>query len=112
MKKTVLIIGVVLILFNTIIGGLLTSYQQINVKLVDVSILLTVALIYNVIESKIADGLRIGLTVLFSITGLIRLIFAFSSNEDVKDNLSIILLLVILSFEVICFVLSKFLNNK
>jgi hypothetical protein len=112
MKKTVLIIGVVLLLLNTIIGGLSSSYQDFNVKLVDVSILLTLVLLYNVVESKIADGFRIGLTVLFSITGFIRVICSLSSNEEIKDNLSILILLVVLAFEVICFIVSKFLDNK
>lgn len=112
MKKTFLIIGIVLILLNTIIGALSSSYQEYNVGLVDISIILTTVLLYSLIESKIADGFRIGLTVLFSITGILRVIFALSSNQDVKDNLSIVLLLIILAFEVICFVVSKFLDNK
>lgn len=112
MKKTVIIIGVVLLLLNTIIGGLSSSYQDFNVELVDVSILLTVVLLYNVVESQIADGFRIGLSVLFSTTGFIRVLLALSSHQDIKDNWSILLLLVILAFELICFVVSKFLDNK
>lgn len=112
MKKTVLLIGGIIILLNTIIGGISSSYQEFNVQLVDVSVLLTVVLMYNVVESQIADGFRIGLTVLFSITGLIRVLLSLSSNQDVKDNWSILLLLVILAFELICFVVSKFLDNK
>jgi hypothetical protein len=112
MKKTFLIIGIVLILLNTIIGALFSSYQEYNVGLVDISIILTTALLYSLVESKIADGFRIGLTVLFSITGFIRVVCALSSNENVKDNWSILLLLVILAFELICFVVSKFLDNK
>ena len=112
MKKTFLIIGIVLILLNTIVGVLSSSYQEYNVRLVDISIILTTALLYSLVESKIADGFRIGLTVLFIITGLLRVVFAFSSSENIKDNLSLVLLLVILAFELICFVVSKFLDNK
>jgi len=112
MKKTVLIIGGIIILLNTIIGGISSAYQVFNVQLVDVSIIFTVLLLYNIVASKIADGFRIGLTVLFSITGFIRVLLALSSHEDIKDNWSILLLLVILAFELICFVVSKFLDNK
>jgi hypothetical protein len=112
MKKTVLLIGGIIILLNTVIGGISSSYQQFNVQLVDVSILFTVVLLYNVVESQIADGFRIGLAVLFSITGLIRVILSLSSDEDFKDNWSILLLLVILAFELICFLVSKFLDKK
>lgn len=112
MKKTVLIIGGIIILLNTIIGGISSAYQVFNVQLVDVSIIFTVLLLYNIVESQIADGFRIGLTVLYSITGLIRVVCALSSNENVKDNLSILMLLIILAFELICFVISKFLDNK
>jgi len=112
MKKTIIIIGIVILLLNTIIGGLSSSYQDFNVVLVDVSILLTVVLLYIVVESQIADGFRIGLSVLFSITGLARVGCALVANKEVEDNVSIIILLILLAFEVICFVITKFLDSK
>ena len=112
MKKAILYSGIILIILNSIIGFMSSGYKQSNVILVDLSLLISIGLIYGVVESKIADGFRIGLTVLFSITGFIRVIVALSSNEEVKDNFSIMILLVILAFEVICFVVSKFLDNK
>ena len=112
MKKTFLIIGIVLIMLNTIIGALTSSYKEFNVYLVDGSLLVTFLLLYILTESKIADGFRIGLTVLFLITGLIRILLALSSEKDIVDNWSILLLLIILAFELICFVISKFLDNK
>ncbi len=33
-------------------------------------------------------------------------------EKKVEDNVSIIMLLILLGFEVICFVVSKFLDNK
>lgn len=112
MKKTILIIGIVLIILNTLIGFMSSSYKENNIVLVDLSLLLSTGLIYGLFESKLADGFKIGLTVLFLITGFIRMLVALFSNENVTDNFSIIILLVILTFEIICFVVSKFLNNK
>jgi hypothetical protein len=112
MKKTILIIGILLIILNTLIGTMSSGYQQNNIVLVDLSLILSTGLIYGLFESKLADGFKIGLTVLFLITGFIRMLVALFSNENVTDNFSIIILLVILTFEIICFVVSKFLNNK
>ena len=112
MKKAILYSGLILIILNSIIGFVLPDYKQSNVLLVDISLAISNGLIYGVVESKIVDGFRIGLSVLFILSGFIRVLVAFSSNEDVKDNFSIVILLVILAFEVICFVVSKFLDNK
>jgi hypothetical protein len=112
MKKIILIIGIVLIILNTLIGFMSSSYNESNIVLVDISLLISIGLIYGLFETKLADGFKIGLTVFFIITGFIRMLVALFSNEDVKDNFSIIILLVILTFEIICFVVSKYLTNK
>ena len=112
MKKTILIIGIVLIILNTLIGFLSSSYNESNIVLVDISLLISTGLIYGLFETKIADGFKIGLTVLFFITGILRVFVALYSKEDVKDNVSILILLFVLAFEIICLIISKYLTNK
>ena len=112
MKKTILFIGAILFILNSIIGLMSSSYNQVNVLFVDVSLLLTIGLIYLVFESQISDGFRIGLSFLYSISGFIRILLALFSNAEAKDNISIMIFLVLLSFELICFMASKFLSNK
>lgn len=112
MKKTILIIGTLLVILNTLIGITLSSYKQYNIVLVDMNLLISLGLIYGLFESKLADGFKIGLTVFFFITGFIRVLVGLFSNEDVKDNISILILLFVLAFEIICFVISKFLDSK
>lgn len=112
MKKIVLIIGGLIFLINTIIGSIFSSYDDFNVILVDINILITIGLLYFLIDSKISDGFKIGLTVLFSITGLIRVLISFFFSENIKDNFSIIILLFLLALEIICLLVSRYLTEK
>jgi hypothetical protein len=112
MKKTILYIGTILFILNSLFGLIISSYNQINIILVDINLLLTIGLIYLVFESQISDGFRIGLSFLYSISGFIRILLALFSNIDAKDNMALIFLLLVLAFELTCFVGSKFLNTK
>ena len=74
MKNSALALGGLLILINTAAGLVFSSYNPFNMAMADASILLSTALIYGVYKSTIADGFKIGFTIVFAITGLIRFI--------------------------------------
>jgi hypothetical protein len=70
MKNLLLIAGFILIVLNTLIGLMISKYSPFNYLMVDLSLLISTVLIYLFSNSNISDGYKIGLTVLFAITGL------------------------------------------
>jgi hypothetical protein len=112
MKNSILYIGGILIIINTALGLILSSYEPFNIGLSDVSILLTALLTYTALKSSMADGFKIGLTVLFSITGLARFICAVVSPEKFKDNFPLLIFLIFIALEGICLVVSNSMKNK
>jgi hypothetical protein len=112
MKKSVLFLGFILILLNSAIGIVISGYNPINVGLVDLSIAISTGLIYYTSVSPMNDGFKIGLNYLFVFSGLIRVICALLFLGDIKNSISIIIFIVILSIEIILIFISENLKNK
>ena len=74
MKKLLLIAGFILIVLNTLIGLMISIYSPFNYLMVDLSLLISTVLIYLFSNSNISDGYKIGFTVLFTITGLAKVV--------------------------------------
>ena len=111
MKKLLLIAGFILIVLNTLIGLIISKYSQFNFLMVDLSLLISTVLIYLFSNSIISDGYKIGLTVLFSITGFAKVVCSIVAPQQLKDNLLIVVVLGLISFEILCF-LSAFAMKK
>jgi hypothetical protein len=101
MKKYILIIGLVLLGFNTIIGFLVSSYYMFNVVLVDINLVLSIVMLLILYSSKIESSYKITLALIFVFTGFIRVSAALTSTNIILDNPVIIGILVILGIEII-----------
>lgn len=112
MKNNILLIGVVLTFLNTIIGIVLSDYSNFNMVFADVSILATSGLVYYLFHSSFADGFKIGFTVLFAITGLIRFVCSILSPEHFLDNIAFLTFIIFLAIEGICFFVGKSLKDN
>ena len=112
MKNSFLVLGVLLVLINTSIGIIFSAYKPFNMVMANVSILLSTALIYGVYKSAIFDGFKIGFTMMFAITGLIRLICAIVSAEQFKDNFAFLIFIILLAVEGLCFFVANGIKNK
>ena len=112
MKNSPLVLGGLLVIINTLAGLVLSSYNPFNIVMGDVSVILSTALIYGTYRSSMVDGFKIGFTVLFAITGLVRFICSVVSPEQLKDNLTFLVFIIFLSIEGICFFVGYNLKNK
>ena len=112
MKNLILIIGTLLIALNTLIGLILTDYSTLNFLLADLSIVLSAGIVYFVAWSKIADGFKIGLTVLFFFTGIIRFLCVAFTSKTLENNLLFIVVVGILFLEIICLSTSILISKK
>lgn len=112
MKNSFLFLGGILVLINTTVGLVFNSYNPFNMVMADISILLSIALIYGAYTSKMADGFKIGFTVVFAITGLVRFICSVVSSDQFKDNMAFLVFIIFLAFEGLIFFVGHSLKNK
>jgi hypothetical protein len=112
MKNNFLVIGGLLVLINTAAGFVFSSYNSFNMIFSDISIILTSLLIWGAYKIKMSDGFKIGFTLLFAITGLLRFICAIVSPDQVKDNFTFLLFIILVSLEALCLLVGNSLKNK
>lgn len=111
MKNTILISGFGLVLINTIAGLIMSNYSNFNMLFVDVSLILTTVILWINTASNFADGFKIGLSMAYSLTGLIRFLCALLAANQFENNYTIIIFLVIVGFEYLVYMLAKFMNK-
>jgi len=67
-----LIIIAAIAVFNTLFGVVIDGYEMDSCMLVNLSLAITAGLLYWLFASKIADALKITVTILFLLTGIVR----------------------------------------
>lgn len=102
MKNLLLIAGLILIILNTLVGLLISQYMPFNYWMVNFSLLLSTVLVYVFSNSNISAGYKIGLNLLFGITGLIKVICLIAAEPHIKDNILIVMFLGLSAFEIVC----------
>jgi hypothetical protein len=112
MKNSFLLLGGLLVLINSAIGLIFSSYNPFNMVMADVSLILSTALIHGAYISKMADGFKIGFTVVFAITGVIRFICSVVSPEQFTNNIPLLVFIVFFSVECLMFFVGNNLKNK
>jgi FtsH-binding integral membrane protein len=111
MKNLLIVTGILLIILNTIIGLIVTKYSPFNYIMVDFSILISTILIYLFSNSIVSTGYKIGLTTMFFFTGLIKIILSIIAQPHFQDNIYLVTILGIITFEITC-LLSAFAMKK
>lgn len=72
MKNLLVIIIAAIVVFNTLLGVVIEGYEMDSCMLVNLSLAITAGLLYWLFASKIADALKITITILFLLTGIVR----------------------------------------
>jgi len=112
MKRSISLIGGVLILLNTIIGLVMSSYSNFNIVFADVSILTTTGMVYYLFQSSFADGFKIGLSFFFLLSGVARFLCAVFSSDQMENNIAIIVFMCFIAIEAISYFAAKYLSSK
>lgn len=102
MKKLFLIVGFILIVLNTLTGLMISIYSTFNYLMVDLSLLFSTVLVYLFSNSTISEGYKIGLTILFAITALVKVVCSIAAPQHFQDNFLIVIVLGIIIFEILC----------
>lgn len=99
-------------MINTMFGMVFSVYEPFNLVMADASILISIGLFFGAYKSSMPDGFKIGLTILFAITGLIRFVCSVISPDYFKNNLSLLVFVVFLSGEFLMLFVGKNLKDK
>ena len=112
MKNVSLVAGIVLVVLNTMIGIILRAYSDFNMVFVDLSLILSTGIIYYLLNNPIADGFKIGAGFFLLIGGILRVILAILSPNQLENNVLLILFISFLSLEIIVIFIAKRLSLK
>lgn len=104
--------GTVLLLFNTLIGLIISVYPPFNCIMADLSIAISTALIYSAASSRLDDGYKIGLTWLFLFTGFARTICCIVLPQEADNNILLIIAAGILLVEILLLTIPAALFSK
>ena len=112
MKKTILAVGGILILLNTVISVIFQDYATHKMIFGDLSIAFSIGLLYLAYKLQTSDGFKIGYTLLFGLTGLIRFVCAVSSSNEFKNNYAVLIFIILLCIEGLLIFVSYAMRNK
>ncbi|MFM7637131.1 MAG: hypothetical protein ACKO5W_04615 [Crocinitomicaceae bacterium] len=112
MKNNILFIGAILILLNTLLGLIVTSYPNFNMIFADISILLSTGILYFLFQSSAADGFKIGVGFIGVLSGIGRFLCAVFSSVQLENNLGLIIFLFLITLEVITIFVAQKLSSK
>lgn len=82
MKILILILITAIAVFNTLFGVMIDGYEMENCLHVDLSLALTAGLLFWLYASKITDALKITITFVFILTGIVRAILMLFSPSN------------------------------
>lgn len=111
MTKIILVIGILSILFNTIIFLLGSNYLLFNWLSVNVVLTINTFLLLKLKNDNISNGFKISLSFIFPILCLISIILAILSPVYFKDNYYLIGIVLILFIELALYTSVKFLKS-
>ena len=112
MKNSILLTGVIVIFINTTAGIIFQDYSTHKIYFSDLSITLSTGLLYFMYQLKTADGFKIGFSIFFIFSGLVRFICSIISPNEINNNIALLIFIIFLAIEIILFFVSKNLNNK
>ena len=111
MKNIYIIIGAVVVLINSLIGLIFSSYHSLNWLSSDIIIIINAVLLHLLAHSKINDGFKVALTFIFPIFGFISFCFSLSMVDKVENNISLVGILILTSIQIIFLIIANSLKT-
>ena len=111
MKNIYIIIGAVVVLINSFIGLIFSSYQTFNCLTSDVVIIINAFLLHFLSHSKISDGFKVALTFIFPVLGLISFFFSLRLEDQLENNISLVGILILTAIQIILLIIANSLKT-
>ena len=111
MKNLTLILGGIILLLNSIIGLIFSSYKPFNIGLNTGVIIVNTLMLYILGVSKIKDGFKISLSFLFLIAAVMEFVTAFLVSESFENNVALTILILLFAGQVILYAIAYFVSK-
>ncbi len=113
MKRSIFLIGSILVIVNLLLGLIISAYGCVNLIASTVILVLTAVFLLLVNERmSLKDGYVVSLNILIPIIGLIQYLIAVFMPSRFSDNWGLITLLVITAIEAILLVATNSISTK
>lgn len=104
MKSKIAIIAGILVAANLLTGLLLSSYSTFNILFTTIVLLLGASLIYIVNSVQVSDAIKVSLTILLSLSCLIKFTLGLIAPEHIQDNWCLIVCVIMTVLEIVMIV--------
>ena len=111
MKSKFNYIGLAMLILNSLLGLLISTYAPFNWILADGVIIVNTMLFHLLASSKIKDGFKFGLTFVFFVFGATEFLFGLFMQNYFVDNLFLILMCIIFILHIGIFIVFRSLNK-
>ena len=108
----IFIIGGLALLFNVLLGLLLSHYDYFNMGVNWGIIALNTALLFCVYIFNLRDAFRISLSFLFVLLSIFEIVLGCLMPQKLQDNGSLIACIVLIFIEITILVATNILSNK
>lgn len=112
MKKIILICGSLALVFNVLLGMLLSHYDYFNMGVNCGVIVLNTVLLLSLYWLNMRDAFRISFSFLFTFLAIIEIILGCLMPEKLQDNGYLIATIVLLFIEITLMVITNIMSNK
>lgn len=108
----ILVIGGLSLVFNVLLGLLLSHYDYFNMGVNCGVIVLNTALLLSLYQLNMRDVFRISFSFLFSFLAIIEIVLGCLMPEKLQDNGYLIATIVLLFIEITLMVIINIMSNK
>lgn len=108
----ILIIGCLALLFNVLLGLLLSHYDYFNMGVNCGIIALNTVLLFCVYTFNLRDAFRISFSFLFVLLSIIEIVLGCLMSQKLQDNGSLIACVILMFIEIILLVATNILSDK
>lgn len=112
MKKTILNIGILILVLNVAIGLLLSAYPLFNMVLNSIVIVITTVLIWLLSSYNQRTAFAVSLTFLYSFLGIIQLVLGILSPARITDNWMMVTIIALIALECALLIVTKSISKK
>ena len=112
MKKTILNIGILILVLNVAIGLLLSAYPLFNMVLNSIVIVITTVLIWLLSSYNQRTAFAVSLTFLYSFLGIIQLVLDILSPARIRDNWMMVTIIALIALECALLIVTKSISKK
>jgi len=112
MKNIYLLIGLMGVLVNSLFGIIFKSYETFNWLAADAIIFLNVLLLYILSHSKISDGFKVALHLIFPVLGFISFVLSIRLDNKLENNILLSGIIILSSIQIILLIITNALKTN